>query len=348
MRKICVVLSVLVFGSVSAQVGVNTILPLKPLHIDGKKDNSSTGTPTADQIKNDVVVDEEGRLGIGTLTPEAKLDVKGDTNIEGKLNINSEVTIAKGTGEDGAYLMSQGAGKAPKWYKPAAAQQGDMTNVQDYTFLMLDGNGNSTAVNVEELFQKYLSTLTIPSVEFFASSTGEQPLKKEYNTISVFKPELTKSKTLKWNTAERYIEILEDGKYLFSMQIGVSMLKTFVNENTIYETVMKSSTKNVNIPISSVLNRDIIIGFTSRNPVNAADKNKLWIGRGAFRVQYATINDIRGFTSYSTLLELKKGDKVYPTIYLSVEFGDDNVKLQGVQDGNAGSGVLTNLTVTKY
>lgn len=57
-----------------AQVGIYTNTPLRPLHIDGGKDNSST--PTTPQILNDVVVTSEGKLGVGLLDPKTKVDIR--------------------------------------------------------------------------------------------------------------------------------------------------------------------------------------------------------------------------------------------------------------------------------
>lgn len=346
-------LALLLFSNVFAQVGINTNLPLKSLHIDGKKDNPNNALPTADQIKNDVVVDEEGRVGIGTVAPTAKLDVRGDSelqgnaNITGALSLNKEVLLEKKSGEVGAYLVSQGVGKSPTWYVPKKSGQGDLTNIKEYSFLMLDGNGNSTVVNVDDLFQKYLKTLTIPSVELYASSSGTQLLKKEYNKITVFKSELPVSKFVQWNDVDKCIEIKEDGRYLLSMQIGVAIPKNFIDTNAKKEKVENTAGDYVNVVISSVLNEDIIIGFTSRDPNVGSDKTGLWVGRGVVRF-YPAAGETRGFTSYSTLLTLKKGNKIYPIIFLNGGYGDNNVTLEGVQKGSAGDGVLTNLNVTKY
>ncbi|MDK7675735.1 hypothetical protein [Weeksella virosa] len=42
-------------SSLYAQVGINTDNPQQLFHIDGKKDNPPTDSPSADQQKNDVV-----------------------------------------------------------------------------------------------------------------------------------------------------------------------------------------------------------------------------------------------------------------------------------------------------
>lgn len=332
MKKLLLMLLFMVGTTVFGQVGVNTRLPLKSFHIDGKKDNPLSTTLTAEQVSNDVVVDEEGRLGLGTLTPTAKLDVRGNSDLQGNVNINgvlslnNEMKLENITGENGSYLMSQGAGKAPKWYAPKASQQGDITNIKSYSFMMLDANGNSSVVNVDELFQSYLKTLVIPSVEIYATSSGIQSLNTAFNKITVFRNVLPVSKFVRWNTTDRCIDVLEDGRYLLTLQVGVSVSSD------------KVSTSNGE--------RDMLLGFTQRDPVSSGSPTGLWVGRGVFRFSKSAAPVSRTFTTYSTLLELKKGNKIYPAIYVEAATGD--VTLEGVQNGGAGDGVLTNLNVTKY
>jgi hypothetical protein len=54
-----------------AQVGINTKNIQGVLHVDGAKDNPTTGVATPAQQKNDVVVTPQGQLAIGTNTPNA-------------------------------------------------------------------------------------------------------------------------------------------------------------------------------------------------------------------------------------------------------------------------------------
>jgi len=60
-----------------SQVGINTPNPQGTFHIDGAKDNPATGTPTAAQQTNDVVITSSGNMGIGTTAPNpnASLDM---------------------------------------------------------------------------------------------------------------------------------------------------------------------------------------------------------------------------------------------------------------------------------
>lgn len=58
-----------------AQVGINTTNPQTTFHIDGAKDNPSSGNPSAAEQLNDFSVTSTGNVGIGTSTPAAKLDI---------------------------------------------------------------------------------------------------------------------------------------------------------------------------------------------------------------------------------------------------------------------------------
>ncbi len=63
--------------SATAQVGVNTTNPQNTFHVDGAKDNPTTGAPSVTQQANDFIVTSTGNVGIGTTTPNpsAALDV---------------------------------------------------------------------------------------------------------------------------------------------------------------------------------------------------------------------------------------------------------------------------------
>lgn len=64
----------------SAQVGVNTLNPQRLLHIDGASSaattNPAAGAVSAAQAVDDVVFNTFGNVGVGHLSPAAKLDIK--------------------------------------------------------------------------------------------------------------------------------------------------------------------------------------------------------------------------------------------------------------------------------
>ncbi|AZA52219.1 hypothetical protein [Chryseobacterium sp. G0201] len=82
-----------------AQVGINTTNPQGVFHIDGNKDNPTTGTPSVVQQSNDFsVIASSGlgtgtiKVGIGTTAPTQSLDIaNGNLRVR---NINNSIGIA--------------------------------------------------------------------------------------------------------------------------------------------------------------------------------------------------------------------------------------------------------------
>ena len=84
--------------------GINTGSPKQLFHLDGKKDNATTGEISTVQQRNDVVISSEGRLGIGVNTPSSSLQVNGnytgkivEMNEDGVVEENVQYVILKGT-----------------------------------------------------------------------------------------------------------------------------------------------------------------------------------------------------------------------------------------------------------
>lgn len=74
-----------IFSTAFSQVGINTSNPRTIFHVDGAKDNMTTGIPTSTQQLNDVVVTNNGRLGIGTISPSQSLEVNGTSKFSSYL-----------------------------------------------------------------------------------------------------------------------------------------------------------------------------------------------------------------------------------------------------------------------
>ena len=68
------------FGILNAQIGINTEQPQALFHIDAARDN--TPAMTSSQIANDMVITNQGFLGLGTITPEVEVDVIGKIRME--------------------------------------------------------------------------------------------------------------------------------------------------------------------------------------------------------------------------------------------------------------------------
>lgn len=57
-----------------AQVGIGTMTPIGAFNVDGLSDNSET--PTAEELENDFVILNNGKLGLGTATPRTKVEIR--------------------------------------------------------------------------------------------------------------------------------------------------------------------------------------------------------------------------------------------------------------------------------
>lgn len=92
--KAVLILGCFFLNSVKAQVGIRTSNPQATFHIDGAKDNPSTGAPTSAQIANDVIFTALGEIGVGTLSPATKLDVRSANNTDNAIGIGETTQTA--------------------------------------------------------------------------------------------------------------------------------------------------------------------------------------------------------------------------------------------------------------
>ncbi|WP_419868813.1 hypothetical protein [Chryseobacterium sp. CT-SW4] len=85
MKKLLLLLSSSSFIFSVAQVGINTANPQAILHVDGAKDNSTSGAPSASQQANDFVVTSSGNVGVGTASPNSSAIMELNTSNKGFL-----------------------------------------------------------------------------------------------------------------------------------------------------------------------------------------------------------------------------------------------------------------------
>lgn len=111
MRKVILLFPFVVFTVINGQVGISTSNPQGIFHIDGAKDNSATGIPSASQQSNDFTVTSAGNTGIGTVTPVTKLDITS--------SIPGAIKITDGTQGPDKVLMSDENGVG-RWKIPAS------------------------------------------------------------------------------------------------------------------------------------------------------------------------------------------------------------------------------------
>jgi len=69
-----------IFISDNQNVSFGTATPQAMFHIDGARDNNINSAPTTAQQVNDIVVNTSGNIGIGTINPTNKLDIRSSTN----------------------------------------------------------------------------------------------------------------------------------------------------------------------------------------------------------------------------------------------------------------------------
>ncbi|WP_449400833.1 hypothetical protein [Chryseobacterium wanjuense] len=86
--RLVMFLTVFTVSKLFAQVGIANASPQATLHVDGAKDNPNKGAPNATQESNDVAVTSTGRLGVGTITPKEKTDVRGAISFNGQAVID--------------------------------------------------------------------------------------------------------------------------------------------------------------------------------------------------------------------------------------------------------------------
>lgn len=104
-----------------AQVGINTQSPYGILHIDGGGDNPPSGVPGTIQVANDIVVEAQGNMGVGTLTPTARLHLK--SSVPG-----SAFRLLDGTEDENRILLGDQNGYA--WWGITKGLGGYMIHLQ--------------------------------------------------------------------------------------------------------------------------------------------------------------------------------------------------------------------------
>lgn len=91
-------LLLMTFTSTSyAQTGIGTRNPQGPLHIDGAKDNATTGAPSDTQVANDVIITNAGFVGVGLISPSVKLDMRS-TGAENAIGLGTTTMTASAAG----------------------------------------------------------------------------------------------------------------------------------------------------------------------------------------------------------------------------------------------------------
>lgn len=181
--KILLSISILFSAFLSAQIGIYTSNPLQTLHIDGSKNNPSSGTPSAAQQTDDFVVTSLGNIGMGTINPTTKLEINNGSTI-------GAIKIVDGTQGNNKVLMSDAAGVgswsgiAGSWFGLLSGGSANGTAVQiNFPNSALIGQGGSanTATNTIMVPSKGLYEITV------SGWTNESPVSGSYLTTWVIR-----------------------------------------------------------------------------------------------------------------------------------------------------------------
>jgi len=171
MKKIILPIALVLSSAIYSQVGINTTVPQGIFHVDGGKDNPSTGTPSATQQKNDFVVTSAGEVGIGTTLPSASsvLDITSTDKgvlmprvaLTGSTDITTIVSPTNGlmvynTGTAGLSYVGYVYWNGSEW------KSFDDKSVINPTITSLTCSGASIFPSVFTSGAAYSGTLTVP------------------------------------------------------------------------------------------------------------------------------------------------------------------------------------------
>ena len=114
------------FSVVSAQnVGIGTTNPQTIFHVDGSKDNM--GTPNSTQLYNDVLVRQDGKVGIGNL-PENNAKINISTNSENISENGRGFRLKDGTEGNGNLLSLSNTNGDVVWMPRVGTINGILQN----------------------------------------------------------------------------------------------------------------------------------------------------------------------------------------------------------------------------
>lgn len=106
---LCVLFGLLLVSNpatAQTRTGVQTRNPQGALHVDGKMDNpKGVGVPNNTVASNDIIITDEGKVGVGTLTPKAAMDLRSANN-DNAFGLGT-TTLAASMAEAGAFRYEE-------------------------------------------------------------------------------------------------------------------------------------------------------------------------------------------------------------------------------------------------
>ncbi|WP_322970454.1 hypothetical protein [Faecalibacter sp. LW9] len=94
-----------------SQVGINTENPQAMFHIDGSKNNPAIGTPSNSEQSDDFVITEDGNIGLGTISPKVRLDLRASSDTNNAIGISGTTKSASDAGAGAIRYIDQSGGR---------------------------------------------------------------------------------------------------------------------------------------------------------------------------------------------------------------------------------------------
>ncbi|MBD8347827.1 hypothetical protein [Dysgonomonas sp. HGC4] len=193
MKKHTFIAFILSHLTIFGQVGINTEHPKGIFHVDGMKDNVEN--PSLTQQNDDVIVDNNGNMGIGTTIPTTKLDINaGIIAIRDASQKQGNVLMSDANGI-GTWARVGDNGKTSFWRLEGTATFSDTNK---HTLIGTGGTGSGSFLDESEIsgLRKPTGTDTndpnilnsniiVPAGLYFIIIDLEQLNKTEYGRIEL-------------------------------------------------------------------------------------------------------------------------------------------------------------------
>lgn len=221
-----------------AQVGINTEFPMGMLHIDGQRDNETN--PSDIQQENDFIIDYDGNVGIGTVTPTEKLEVNASRiavrdNSEGQGKVL--VSDANGLGtwttvsDNGRTVIWEVAGKRTLTGNYDILTGSAVSLTGDEELLLSGGFRKSTSYGT--------TTLIVPQGLYLILVSMQAVKEREYGKLQIWKGENPSTTAhVDYNSYELY-------KIFYREQLtGSTFVHEFTEDTPIHATIRLNPANN--------------------------------------------------------------------------------------------------------
>ncbi|MBF6642922.1 hypothetical protein [Chryseobacterium indologenes] len=204
MRKslLCIVVLLGLHHPATAQIGVNTPNPKAMFHLDGKKNNETSGNVSPANQADDVVMTDNGFVGIGNNNPVTSLDIKTTGTSAAPV---PRIKIADGA-QNANYVLTSDSNGNGTW-KPVrlTVVRGvnglginipfNFTNTFQYTGSYIDLPPGKWLVTVQQLVLPAGAVLTGDQWMWLRTSFSDDP-NVAVGGLATYSTDLTESPTL--------------------------------------------------------------------------------------------------------------------------------------------------------